>query len=136
MARPSNPLPDGFRSVTPYLCIDGAAGAIEFYTQAFGAKELMRHTDPDGRIRHAQFMIGDSAFMISDAYPEYEMIRSVQAMGGSPVSIFLYVTNAEATFAQAVAAGAREIMPLSEQPYGLSGGLQDPFGLLWWVTTP
>lgn len=136
MARPSNPVPEGFRSVTPYLCIDGAAGAIEFYTQAFGAKELMRHTDPDGRIRHAQFVIGDSAFMISDAYPEYEMIRSVQAMGGSPVSIFLYVTDAEATFAQAVAAGAREVMPLSEQPYGLSGGLQDPFGILWWVTTP
>ena len=136
MERPANPIPDGFHSATPYLCVDDAAGAIAFYQQAFGARELMRHTDPDGRIRHAQFVIGDSPFMISDQFPEFGMIRSVQAMGGSPVSIFLYVPDAAATFAQALAAGAEQIMPLSEQPYGLSGGLRDPFGLLWWPTTP
>lgn len=136
MNRPAKPVPEGFHTATAYLCIEGAAAAIEFYAKAFGARELMRHTDPDGRIRHAQFVIGDSPFMISDQYPEFGMIRSVQALGGSPVSIFLYVPDAAATFVEAVAAGAREVMPLSEQPYGYSGGLQDPFGLLWWPTTP
>lgn len=129
-------IPEGFHTATPYLCVDSASAAIEFYTQAFGARELLRHTDPDGRIRHAQFVIGDSPFMISDAFPEFGMIRSVQSMQGSPASIFLYVDDAAATHARAIAAGAAEVMPLSQQPYGLSCGLRDPFGFLWWPTTP
>ncbi|MBI5084155.1 MAG: VOC family protein [Acidobacteria bacterium] len=136
MARVNRPVPEGFHTATPYLCIDGAAAAIDFYTRAFGARELMRHTDPDGRIRHAQFVIGDSPFMLSDNFAEFGMIRSVQQFGGSPASIFLYVPDAAAFFARALAAGAKEIMPLAEQEYGLSGGLADPFGFLWWPTTP
>jgi PhnB protein len=136
MDRPARPTPEGFHTATPHLSIDGAAAAIDFYTKALGARELMRHADPDGRIRHAQFVIGDSIFMIADHFPEFGFMRSAQGLGGSPISIFLNVPDATVTFAQALAAGARELMPLAEQPYGYSGGIQDPFGLIWWITTP
>lgn len=136
MNRPAKPVPEGFHSATPHLSIEGAAAAIEYYAKAFGARELMRHADPDGRIRHAQFIIGDSIFMIADYFPEFGFSRSAQQLGGSPISIFLNVADATVTFAQALEAGGREVMPLAEQPYGLSGGVQDPFGIIWWITTP
>ena len=97
---------DDFHTATPYLCIAGAAAAIDFYKAAFDAEELMRHADPDGKVRHAQFRIGDSLFMISDDFSEFAEVRSAQSVGGSPVSIFLTVEGADAAFAQAIAAGA------------------------------
>jgi PhnB protein len=134
-AKPKN-TPEGFHSATPYICVRGAAEAIDWYKRGFGAVELMRHLAEDGRIQHAQIMIGDSPFMLSDEYPEFNMVKSLQAAGGSPVSIFLYVEDVDAFFRQAEAAGARVILPISDQQYGRSGGLVDPFGLTWWPTTP
>jgi PhnB protein len=136
MPREAKPRPVGFHTATPYLCITNAAGAIEFYKQAFGATELMRMADPDGKIRHAQIKIGDSPFMLSDEYPEMSTMRSVQQMGGSPVSIFLYVDDADASAERAIAAGAKWFYPMQDQEYGRSGGVLDPFGLIWWITTP
>jgi PhnB protein len=127
---------DDFHTATPYLCIAGAAAAIEFYKAAFDAVELMRHADPDGRVRHAQIRIGDSLFMISDDFSEFPEVRSVQSMGGSPVSIFLTVDDSDAVAARAIDAGAKELMPMADQEYGRSGGITDPFGLIWWITTP
>ncbi len=136
MAREAKPRPEGFHSATPYICVEGAAGAIEFYKKAFGATELFRHMSPDGRIQHAQIRIGDSGFMLSDHYPEFGVMKSLQQLGGSPLSIFLYVEDADASAKQAVEAGAIEIHPLTDQQYGRSGGYQDPFGLIWWITAP
>jgi PhnB protein len=116
--------------------VEGAAAAIDYYRKAFDAVELARHADPDGRIRHAQFRIGDSPFMISDHFPEFGMMRSVQSMGGSPMSIFLYVDDADAVAARAIAAGGQECYPIADQQYGRSSGVKDPFGIIWWVTTP
>jgi len=128
--------PPGFHTATPYISIEGASAAIEFYKAAFGATEIMRHSDPDGRIRHAEIMIGDSPFMISDYFGQFQYIKSLQMYGGSPVSIFLYVDDADASFKRAIAAGARELSAMKDQEYGRSGGVTDPFGLQWWVTTP
>lgn len=136
MTRAAKPIPEGFHTATPYLCITGAAGAIEFYQQAFGATELFRLADADGKIRHAQIKIGDSPFMLSDDYPEFSQMRSVQALGGSPVSVFLYVDDADAAAERAIAAGAKWFWPMGDQEYGRSGGVLDPFGLIWWITTP
>ena len=136
MAREAKPIPEGFHTATPYLCIRNAAEAIEFYKRAFGAVELMRHADADGRVRHGQIRIGDSPFMISDDFSQFPEVRSVQSLGGSPVSIFLYVDDADAWAARAIAAGAKLLHPVADQEYGRSGGVIDPFGLIWWLTTP
>jgi PhnB protein len=136
MVQKAKDAPDEFHTVTPYLCIAGAAVALDFYKAAFDAEESMRHADPDGTIRHAQFRIGDSMFMLSDDFSEFPEVRSAQSFGGSPVSIFLTVEGADAIFAQAIAAGAKQVMPMADQEYGRSGGFADPFGLIWWVTTP
>ena len=136
MAREAKPRPEGFNTATPYICVRGAAKAIEYYKAAFGAVELMHMMDTDGvRIRHAQIKIGDSPFMLSDEYPEFSMMKSLQAFGGSPLSIFLYVDDADAVAARAVAAGGKMIHPMQDQEYGRSGGMADPFGLIWWITT-
>ena len=127
--------PAGFPTATPYMSIEGAARALEFYKNAFGAVEIMSQADPDGRIRHAEFKIGDSPFMLSDYFGHFQYIKSVQMYGGSPVSIFLYVDDADAAFKTAVAAGAKEISAMADQSYGRSGGVQDPFGIQWWVCT-
>jgi len=124
--------PDGHHTITPYLMIRGAADAIEFYKKAFGATESMRDTDADGRVRHAEIRIGDSHVMIVDETPRSEM-RSVQAFGGSPMNMFLYVDDADALAKQALAAGAKLIMEVQDKPYGRSGGVKDPFGLDWWI---
>ncbi len=125
----------GFTAATPYLCIEGAAAAIEFYKKAFNAVETHRDIAEDGAIRHAQFRIDDAMFMISDFKPQYGFMKSTQQNVTSGVCIFLYLPDADAIFKQAIDAGAKEIMAMSNQPYGRTGGIQDPFGILWWPTT-
>ena len=131
----AKPIPDGYHSVTPYLCVKGAAQAIEFYKKAFLATERMRIAQPDGRVGHAELQVGDSVIMLSDEFPEIGA-RSPQSLGGSPVSIHLYVEDADAIFSQAVAAGAKIKRPIADQFYGdRLGGVEDPFGHTWWIST-
>jgi len=135
MAGKVKPVPDGYHTVTPYLIVKGAAGAIEFYKKAFGAMELLRMPDPSGKIGHAEIKIGDSPIMLADEFPERGVL-SPQTIGGSPVSILLYVENVDVLFKQAVAAGAKVTRPLQDQFYGdRMGGLTDPFGHQWHVAT-
>jgi PhnB protein len=134
---PSNvkPVPKGHRTVTPYLAIKDAAKALEFYKKAFGASERYTLMVPDGRVGHAEIGLGDSIVMLSDEFPEYGG-KAPEALGGSPVSIHLYVEDVDAFFKKALAAGARERKPVMDQFYGdRSGQLEDPFGHLWWVAT-
>ena len=135
MARPVRPIPEGYHAVTPYLIIDGAAQAIEFYKKALGAEELVRMPEPDGRIGHAEIRVGDSPIMLADEHPEIGA-RSPKAYGGSPVSIHLYVEDVDSTFNRAVAAGAKVLQPVSDQFYGdRRGGVEDPFGYAWYIAT-
>lgn len=128
-------IPPGYHSVTPYLIIDGAAKAIDFYKKAFDATELMRMESPDGRIGHAEIKIGDSQVMLADEYPEMGY-RSPQALGGAAVSLMVYVEQADQMFKQALASGAQELQPLKDQFYGdRSGTLKDPFGHVWTIST-
>ena len=129
------PIPEGYHTATPYLIVKGAARAIDFYTKAFGAKEMMRMAQPDGRIGHAEIKIGDSPIMLADEFPDIGA-RSPQSLGGSPVSILLYVEDVDAVFSQAVAAGATLQRPVADQFYGdRTGGLTDPFGHIWYIAT-
>ena len=128
-------IPDGYHSVTPYLIIKGAADAIDFYTRAFGATELMRMAGPDGRIGHAEIRIGDSVVMLADEHPEMGY-RSPQSLGGAGVSLMVYVDRVDEVFNRAVAGGAKELQSVKNQFYGdRSGTLQDPFGHTWTVAT-
>jgi PhnB protein len=128
-------IPDGYHSVTPYLIINGAADAIDFYKRAFGATELMRMPSPDGRIGHAEIRIGDSAIMLADEHPAMGY-RSPQSLGGSGVSLMVYVERVDEVFKRAVGSGAKELQPLKDQFYGdRSGTLQDPFGHTWTLAT-
>jgi len=129
------PIPDGHRTVAPYLAIKNAAAALEFYKQGFGAVETYKLIVPDGRVGHAEIRLGDSLIMLSDEFPEFGG-KAPEALGGSPVSIHLYVEDVDAFVKRAVVAGARELKPVANQFYGdRSGQLQDPFGHLWWVAT-
>jgi uncharacterized glyoxalase superfamily protein PhnB len=129
------PVPDGYHTLTPYLVIRDAAKAIEFYKKAFGAKETFRMPGPGGKIMHAELQIGDSMLMLAEEMPEYGA-KSPQALGGSPVNVFLYVEDADKVFNQAVAAGATVTMPLADQFWGdRYGKLADPFGHQWSVAT-
>ncbi|MEP7365597.1 MAG: VOC family protein [Acidobacteriota bacterium] len=125
----------GFAAATPYLSIEGASAAIEFYKKAFSATETYRDVNDDGSIRHAQILIDDSHIMISDYKPQYGFMTSTQKNGTPGISIFLYVPDADAMFKQAIEAGAKQITAMSDQPYGRTGGVQDPFGIMWWPTT-
>lgn len=128
-------IPDGSHSLTPYLCAKDAAGAIEFYKQVFGATETMRMGDPDGKIAHAEIKIGEAPIMIADEYPEMGF-RSPQSLGGSPVTIHLYVEDVDATANLAIAAGAKMLKPVEDQFYGdRAGRLEDPFGHVWFIAT-
>ena len=128
------PIPDGYHSVTPYLCCKDAAAAIEFYKKAFGAKELMR-MDNEGKVGHAELQIGDSRVMLADEYPEMGFL-SPQSVGGSPIMIHLYVEDVDSTANRAVSAGAKVTRPIADQFYGDRGGqLEDPFGHKWYVST-
>lgn len=135
MPTPVKPIPEGYHSVTPYLIVRGAAKALEFYKQAFGAVELFRMEAPDGRIGHAEIRIGDSPIMLADEHPEMGA-KSPETWGGSPVSLMLYVEEVDRVFARAVEVGATVERPLADQFYGdRTGGLKDPFGHVWYVAT-
>jgi PhnB protein len=128
-------IPRGYDVLTPYLAIRGAAAAIEFYKKAFGAKEVMRMPGPEGKLGHAELKFGDSKIMLAD---ESEMMNFLgpQARGGSPVHLMLYVKNADATVARAVALGAKVVRAVADQFYGdRSGSIEDPFGHHWHVAT-
>jgi len=129
------PVPDGHRTVTPYLALRNAAKALEFYKKAFGAMETYKLMVPNGRVGHAEIRLGDSIVMLSDEFPEYGG-KAPDTLGGSPVNIHLYVEDVDAFFKRALAAGAKERKPVMDQFYGdRSGQLEDPFGHLWWVAT-
>ena len=135
MAGSVKPIPEGYHSVTPYLCIKGASEAIEFYKSAFDATELMRIPSPDGSIGHAEIQIGDSRIMIPDESPKMDF-RSPATIGWTPVHVYIYVEDADRIFAQANAAGATAMMPLEDQFWGdRTGTLVDPFGHRWCVST-
>jgi len=129
------PVPEGMHSITPHLICAGAAEAIEFYKKAFGAVEEARLPGPGGKLMHAMIRIGDSAVMLVDEMPEW-CAMGPKSLKGSPVTIHLYVENADATFERAVKAGAKVTMPLADQFWGdRYGKLEDPFGHHWSVAT-
>ncbi|MGH9737899.1 MAG: VOC family protein [Candidatus Acidiferrales bacterium] len=131
MAKHVNPIPEGFHTATPYLTVQDGAQAIDFYKRAFGAKEVMGMKGPDGKISHAEIKIGDSIIMLSAASSAGEL-RTPQSLGGSTVSILLYLENVDETFKQALSAGAKQIMPLENMFWGdRYGRLTDPFGHSW-----
>ena len=129
------PIPEGYSAVTPYLIVKGAAKALDYYSRAFGAKELMRFATPDGRVAHAEMQIGDSRIMLGDEMPEHGH-RSPLSIGGSGTGIMLYVDRVDDVFARAIAAGATAQQPVKNQFYGdRSGTLTDPFGHVWTIST-
>lgn len=129
------PIPDGYPQVSPYLCVDGAEEAIEFYSTVFDAKERMRLPAPEGKIGHAELQLGDSVIMLADEAPELG-IRSPKSVGGTPVTISVYVEDVDGVFDRAVQGGAKAIRPLEDQFYGdRSGQFEDPFGHRWSVAT-
>jgi len=128
------PIPDGYQSVTPYLIVDDAKAAIDFYTRAFGAKEKFRLPMGD-RIGHAELEIGDGHVMLADEHPEMGHL-SPKSRGGTPVSLLLYVEDVDSTFSRALEAGASEKRPIENQFWGdRMGSLIDPFGHLWSLAT-
>jgi PhnB protein len=129
------PIPDEYPQVTPYLCVDGAGAAIEFYREVLGATERARLAGPDGKVAHAELQLGDSLIMLADEYPELG-IRSPKALGGSPVTISVYVEDVDAAFDRALQAGAKALRPVEDQFYGdRIGQFEDPFGHRWSVAT-
>ncbi len=132
------PIPEGYYTATPYLMVKDAARAIEFYKKAFGATELMRLPQPDGKIAHAEIKIGNSPIMLADEPPEAAAMgaRSPQSLGSSSVIIALYVEDVDALASKAVAAGAKVLFPVKDQFYGdRSCRLGDPFGHVWIIAT-
>ena len=129
------PIPEGYHSVTPYLIINGAADAIEFYRKAFGATELFRFPAPDGKIGHAEIKIGDSPIMLADEFAEMGY-KGPRALGGSPVSLMIYLEDVDTVFNRAVEAGASVKEAVQDKFYGdRTGTLTDPFGHVWHVST-
>jgi len=129
------PIPDGYRGITPYLVVKGAAEAMQFYQNAFGAKEIMRLDQPDDRIGHAEMQIGDARFMLADEFPDMKIL-SPQTLGGSGTGLLLYVDNVDHVFNQAVRAGATVDRPLQNQVYGdRNATLIDPSGHKWTIAT-
>ena len=129
------PIPDGYHSVTPYMTIRGAAKAIDFYTAAFGAVEILRLPMADGSVAHAEIKIGDSVVMMGEENPAWDA-KSPQALGGTASGLMLYVPDCDAVFAAALANGATVSKPLTDQFYGdRSGTVIDPFGHQWTLAT-
>ena len=128
-------IPEGYHSITPYLVIKGASGAIDYYKRVFGAKERMRMDAPGGMIGHAELEIGDSVVMLADEFPE-QGFKGPRAFGGSPVSVLLYVEKVDDVWKRAIEAGAKQLKPLADQFYGdRMGTLEDPFGHVWSLAT-
>lgn len=131
----TNPIPEGYHTVTPYLAVGDAAQAIEFYQRAFGATERGRMPGPDGKIAHAEIQIGDSIIMTSDPFPQ-ATIKPPQEIGGTSVSVFLYVEDVDSVVQDAVDAGATITMPVEDMFWGdRFGQVQDPFGHVWQIAT-
>jgi PhnB protein len=129
------PIPEGYRTVTPYLIFSGAGDAIEFYKRALDATEIMRLGDSGGKVHHAEIQIGDSRIMLADEHPELQAL-SPKTVGGSPVTMHLYVENVDTAVERAVAAGAKLVRPVADQFYGdRVGGVEDPFGYRWFIAT-
>jgi PhnB protein len=131
----TKPIPEGYHSVTPYLAVDDAAAAIEYYTKAFGAKESVRMDGPEGTIAHAELEVGDSRVMLSDALPQFAT-RPPKELGGTSASILMYVEDVDAVVKRAVDAGATISMEVSDQFWGdRFGTIKDPFGHVWSIAT-
>jgi len=130
-------IPKGYNSISPYLVIKGAAQAIEYYKKVFGATEVFRMNQPDGKVSHAELQIGDSRIMVSEENPKMGQGHvSAAGVGASPVSLYLYLPDVDRIVARAVAEGAKILKPVQDQFYGdRSAFLQDPFGHLWSVAT-
>jgi PhnB protein len=129
------PIPDGYASITPYLIVKGAAKALDFYKKAFGAVERFRMPMPEGRIGHCEFTIGNSIVMMADESPEMGA-QAPQPGVRPPAFLMIYIEDADAVFARAIAAGAKEFRPMKTQFYGdRSGTVTDPFGHLWTIST-
>ena len=128
-------IPDGYHTVTPYLTINGAARAIDYYQRAFGATELMRFPGPDGRIAHAEIQIGNSRVMLGDTQPHMQQ-RDPKTLGGSSSGLMIYVDDVDGVFMRAIEAGGHVRDAVKDQFYGdRSGTLEDPFGHVWTVAT-
>ena len=128
-------IPDGYHSITPTLIVKNGDAAIEFYKKGLGAEERRRMKGPDGRVAHAELKLGDSVFMLSDEYPEMNC-HSPKSIGGSPVSMYVYVEDVDSLFDKAVSAGAKALDPVKDQFWGdRHGRLEDPFGHLWSIAT-
>ena len=131
----AKPVPDGYHTATPYLIVDGAAKALDFYQRVFGATERMRMPGPGGKVGHAEISIGDSVIMLADEHPEIGA-RGPRAYGGAAVSLHLYVPDVDAMVKKAVAAGATLLRPVEDKFYGdRMGTIEDPFGHHWHVST-
>lgn len=128
-------IPEGYHSITPYMVMHDAAAAIDFYKNVFGATELFRMDSPGGKIGHCEMMFGDSHIMLADEHPEMGAL-SPRSVGGTPVSLMLYIEDVDTVFKRAIAAGATELRPITDQFYGdRSGMISDPFGHIWTVAT-
>ncbi len=128
-------IPDGYHTVNAYLTIQDAAGAIAFYKKAFGAEELLRLDGPQGKVAHAALRLGDSTIMLSDEMPGGQC-QSPQSLGGTTITLFVYVPDVDRTFNQAVAAGAQVVMPVADMFWGdRFGQVTDPFGHSWGIGT-
>ena len=128
-------IPEGYQALTPYLTVDDAAAAIDFYGRAFGAKERARMAGPDGKIAHAELEIGDSVIMLSDPFPQFAT-KSPKELGGTSVGVFMYVENVDDVFRQAVDVGATPLMEPEDQFWGdRFGSITDPFGHSWQIAT-
>jgi len=132
---PAQPVPEGYHTLTPYLAVDDAKAAIDFYQRAFGAKERVRMHGPDGMIAHAELEIGDSKVMLADPFPQAST-RPPKELGGTSVGVFVYVENVDEVFQQAVDAGATATMEPDDQFWGdRFGSVTDPFGHSWQIST-
>ena len=131
----ANPIPEGYHSLQIYLAVEDAAKAIDFYKEAFGAEETVRMPGPDGKVAHAELQIGDSKLMLSDPFP-HSNVRPPSERGGATASVFMYVDDVDATFAQAQQAGATVVSELEDMFWGdRFGTVADPFGHVWAMAT-
>ncbi|MEW6583171.1 MAG: VOC family protein [Actinomycetota bacterium] len=131
-----HPIPDGYPRVTAYLCVDGAAEAIAFYGTVFGATERMRMASPDGKVGHAELVLGDSLIMLSDPFPEMGVAAPARSGDTASITLNVYVEDVDAAYERALQAGATAVRPVENQFYGdRSGQFDDPFGHRWNVAS-
>jgi PhnB protein len=131
----TKPIPEGYHTASPYLAVDDAARAIEYYVKAFGAKEVVRMDAPGGKVGHAELELGDSRIMLSDPFPQAST-RPPKELGGTSASVFLYVEDVDAVVKRAVDAGATVTMEVANQFWGdRFGAITDPFGHVWSIAT-